>query len=203
MKIIVGLGNPGALYQWTRHNMGFLVLDRFANDNNVVISKKGFHSIYGKGFIDSEKVLFVKPMTFMNRSGISVKEIIDFFSATLKDLLVIHDDLDLPFGSIRFKRKGGDGGHQGVRSIIEELGDNNFLRMKIGIGRPPNEIDPSEYVLSQFGDSERLKLNEILSNASEALKVFILDGLDVAMNRFQRRTKNLIPMDNKDRSIPM
>lgn len=203
MKIIVGLGNPGASYQWTRHNIGFLVLDRFASDNHIMVSKNRFHSIYGIGWIDSEKILLAKPMTFMNRSGISVKEIVEFFSATISDLLIIHDDLDIPFGTIRFKRKGGDGGHQGVRSIIDSLGDKNFLRMKIGIGRPPNNVDPSEYVLSQFDDFERAKLHDILSKASEALKVFILEGLDVAMNRFQKRAKSLIPMETKNRSIPI
>lgn len=203
MKIIVGLGNPGALYQLTRHNIGFLVLDQFANDNNIIISTNRFHSTYGIGWIGSEKILLVKPMTFMNRSGISVKKIFDFFSADIKDLLIIHDDLDIPFGFIRFKRRGGDGGHQGVRSIINSLGDDKFLRMKIGIGRPPDKIDPSEYVLSQFDNFEKLRLNDIVARASEALKVLILEGLDVAMNRFQRRTKSLTPGDTKNRSIPI
>lgn len=187
MKIIVGLGNPGALYQWTRHNIGFLILDQFSNKNFIPISQKGFDSIYGEGLVDSERVILVKPMTFMNRSGISVKKIIDFFYAKLSDLLIIHDDLDLPFGRIRFKRKGGDGGHQGVRSIINELEDENFLRMKVGIGRPPNGIDPTEYVLSRFDEFQKVELGNIIDKASEALKVFILEGLEVAMNRFQRK----------------
>lgn len=187
MKIIVGLGNPGPLYQWSRHNLGFLVLDNFSEKTHIPISSNCFHAIYGIGWINSEKVVLAKPMVFMNRSGTSVKKILEQLNAILSDLLIIHDDLDLPFGRIRFKRKGGDGGHQGVRSVINSLGDHHFLRMKIGIGRPPKEIDPADYVLSQFDEIEKSQLRDILDRAAEALKVFILEGIDLATNRFQKR----------------
>jgi PTH1 family peptidyl-tRNA hydrolase len=127
-------------------------------------------------------------MTFMNQSGEAVKRAIHFFQVEIEDLIVIHDDLDLPFGRLRFKRRGGDGGHQGVRSIIESVGKNTFLRLKIGIGRPPQRTDPANYVLEPFHESDRPLLDEICNRATEALQVLILEGLQTAMNRYQKRT---------------
>jgi len=117
----------------TRHNIGFLAVDRLAKVNRTPIRTKRFKSLFGKGWIDSQQAVFAKPMTFMNRSGEAVKRVADFFGSTIDDLVVLHDDLDLPFGRLRFKQRGGDGGHQGVRSIIERMGGNNFLRLKVGI----------------------------------------------------------------------
>ena len=118
MKIIVGLGNPGITYRRTRHNIGFQVADRFSKINHIPIRTKGFKSLYGTGGIDSQQVILAKPLTFMNRSGEAVKKAFDFFPLGIEDLIVVHDDLDLPFGRLRFKRRGWDGGHQGIRSII-------------------------------------------------------------------------------------
>ncbi len=123
----------------------------------------------------------------MNRSGEAVKRAADFFHLGLEDLVVVHDDLDLPFGKLRFKQRGGDGGHQGVRSIIESMGGNNFLRLKVGIGRPPQGVDPAEYVLEVFNKIEESRLDQILSQAAESLKVMLLEGLETAMNRFQKK----------------
>jgi len=126
-------------------------------------------------------------MTFMNRSGEAVKKTTDFFHLKMEEIVVVHDDLDLPFGRLRFKRRGGDGGHQGVRSIIEGTGGNNFLRLKIGIGRPPPGMDSADYVLSAFDRDEQPLLDQILSEAADSLKVMLLEGLEKTMNQFQKK----------------
>ncbi len=187
MKVIVGLGNPGVPYEETRHNIGFQVVDRLAEINHILISVKRFKSLYGTGWIDSQRVILVKPMSFMNRSGETVKKALHFFQVGIEDLIVIHDDLDLPLGRLRFKQRGSDGGHQGVRSIIESLGKNTFLRLKVGIGRPPKGMDPAEYVLTSFDGIQRSHLEGILSGAAESLMVMLLEGLEKAMNRYQKK----------------
>jgi PTH1 family peptidyl-tRNA hydrolase len=187
VKIIVGLGNPGIPYRMTRHNIGFQVIDRLAKISHIPIRTKHFKSLYGTGWIESQQVILAKPMTFMNRSGEAVKKAADFFHLGMEDLIVVHDDLDLPFGRLRFKRRGGDGGHQGIRSIIERMGGNSFLRLKVGIGRPPQGMDPAEYVLEAFDKAEQSHLNQTLSHSAESIKVMILEGLEKAMNQFQKK----------------
>lgn len=187
MKAIVGLGNPGLRYRGTRHNMGFLVLDRLAKANHISVSAERFKSSYGAGRIDSRRVLLLKPMTFMNRSGEAVREAIDFFKIAAEDLIVIHDDLDLPLGRLRFKRRGGAGGHQGIRSIIEEVGKSTFVRLKVGIGRPPEGMDPADYVLSPFDEAEKELVERIVSRAAESIHVMLLEGIEAAMSRYQKR----------------
>ncbi len=187
MKVIVGLGNPGVYYGKTRHNIGFQVVDRLAEINHILISTKRNKSLYGTGWIDAERVILVKPMTFMNRSGEAVKKTLHFFQVGSEDLIVIHDDLDLLFGRLRFKLRGSDGGHQGVRSIIEVMGKNSFLRLKVGIGRPPQGMDPTEYVLTSFDKIQHSHLDEVISRAAESIKVVLLEGIETAMNRFQKR----------------
>jgi len=187
VKVIVGLGNPGVRYQGNRHNIGFQVADRLAKNNHIPISKKHLKAFYGRGKIDSQEVVLAKPMTFMNRSGEAVRRIVDFFSVDMEDLIVVHDDLDLPFGRLRFKRRGGDGGHQGVRSIIEAMGGNTFLRLKVGVGRPPRGMEVAEYVLCNFDEMQQPHLSEIRSRAAEALVVMLLEGLEAAMNRYQKK----------------
>jgi PTH1 family peptidyl-tRNA hydrolase len=187
VKIIVGLGNPGVRHQGNRHNIGFQVADQLAEKNQIPISKKRLKALYGTGKIDSQEVVLAKPMTFMNRSGEAVRRIVDFFKVGMEDLVIVHDDLDLPFGRLRFKRRGGDGGHQGVRSIIEAMGGNTFLRLKVGIGRPPRGMEVPDYVLCDFDDTQQPQLSEIRSRAAEALVVMLLEGLEVAMNRYQKK----------------
>ena len=188
MKLIVGLGNPGIPYRMTRHNIGFQVVDRLAKLNDIPIRTKRFKSLYGKGWIDFQQIILAKPMTFMNRSGEAVKKAVDFFHLKMDDLIIVHDDLDLPFGRLRFKQRGGDGGHQGVRSIIEGVGGNIFLRLKVGIGRPSQGSDPAEYVLETFEKVEQLHLDQVLLQAAESLKVMLLEGLEKAMNQFQKKS---------------
>jgi PTH1 family peptidyl-tRNA hydrolase len=187
VKVIVGLGNPGVHYEGTRHNIGFQVVDRLAEINHILISTKRFKSLYGIGWIDSQRVILIKPMTFMNRSGEAVKKAVHFFQVGMEDLIVIHDDLDLPFGRLRFKRRGSGGGHQGVRSIIESMGKNSFLRLKVGIGRPPQGMDPAEYVLTFFDEIQKTHLEGIFSRAAESLMVVLLEGVEKAMNRYQKK----------------
>jgi PTH1 family peptidyl-tRNA hydrolase len=187
VKIIVGLGNPGISYKMTRHNIGFQVIDSLAKINHISIRTKRFKSLYGMGWIESEQVILVKPMTFMNRSGEAVRKAADFFHLGMEDLIVVHDDLDLPFGRFRFKQRGGDGGHQGVRSVMERMGGNHFLRLKVGIGRPPQGMDPAAYVLEVFDKGEQSLLDSVLSRAGDSLRVMLLEGLKKAMNQFQKR----------------
>jgi PTH1 family peptidyl-tRNA hydrolase len=165
------------------------VVDRLAQANHILIRTKRLNSHYGTGQIESQAVVLAKPMTFMNRSGEAARKVLNFFRIGLEDLIVIHDDLDIPLGRIRFKQRGGDGGHQGIRSIIEFMRGNNFLRLKVGIGRPPQGTDPAEYVLREFEPSEESRLDEMLTLAAEALKVMLLEGLQTAMNRYQKKIK--------------
>ena len=147
MKIIAGLGNPGDQYRLTRHNMGFLVVDALAEESGIAIQKKKFEALLGDGRIAEHRVLIAKPQTFMNLSGISVRQVLDFYQKTAGDLLVVHDDLDLSFGTVRVKVGGGDGGHKGIRSLIEHLGVANFTRVRLGIGKPSIKEDVERYVL--------------------------------------------------------
>ncbi len=187
MKIIVGLGNPGVGYQWSRHNIGFQVVDRLSEIKQIVVRTKRFKALYGKGRIDRQDVLVVKPMTFMNLSGEAVEKVVAFFHAGMEDLIVVHDDLDLPFGRLRIKRRGGDGGHQGIRSIIDSLGQNTFLRLKVGIGKPPKGREAADYVLGSFNEVEKSQLAWVVSQAAECLTVMLLEGIETAMNRYQRK----------------
>jgi len=189
VKIIVGLGNPGIRYRMSRHNIGFKVVDRLAQISHLSIHTKRFKSLYGTGRIGSQQVILAKPITYMNRSGEAVKKAADFFQLGAEDLVVVHDDMDLPFGTLRFKRRGGDGGHQGLRSIIELTGENNFLRLKVGIGRPPQGMDPAEYVLTVFDKIEQAHLDQTLSQAAESLRVMLVEGLEKAMNQFQKKSR--------------
>ena len=187
MKIIVGLGNPGVHYQWTRHNVGFRVVDQLSEVQRIPICFRRFKAHYGIGRIHSQDVVLVKPLTFMNLSGEAVRKIANTFSVEKEDLIVVHDDLDLALGRLRVKRKGGDGGHQGVRSIIEAMGGNTFLRLKVGIGRPPKGVDPADYVLSSFVEEDELEIRSTLSKAAETVEVILSEGVDAAVNQLQKK----------------
>ena len=192
MKIIVGLGNPGVHYQWTRHNVGFRVVDQLSEVQRIPICFRRFKAHYGIGRIHSQDVVLVKPLTFMNLSGEAVRKIANTFSVEKEDLIVVHDDLDLALGRLRVKRKGGDGGHQGVRSIIEAMGGNTFLRLKVGIGRPPRGVDPADYVLSSFVEEDELEIRSTLSKAAETIEVILSEGVDAAVNQLQKKVPTLL-----------
>lgn len=188
MKLVVGLGNPGAKYRNTRHNIGFLIVDHIAAEEKVKFKRKLCDAWIGEWSGDGEPVLLVKPQTYMNRSGECVKELLGEFGASASDLVVIHDDLDLPFGRIRVRPAGGAGGHRGVLSIMESMDDARFCRVRIGIGRPPDGTDPTDFVLEPFSPEELGQLNEVISRAAAAVTTLLRDGIQKAMEQFNRVT---------------
>ncbi len=189
MKIIAGLGNPGEQYRLTRHNMGFLVVDALADESGIAIQKKKFEALLGDGRIAGNRVLLVKPQTFMNLSGHSIRQVTDFYQKTADDLIVVHDDLDLPFGTVRVKVGGGDGGHKGLRSLIEHLGDANFTRVRLGIGKPPFREDVEHYVLQPCPKADLEQLAEAVRTACDAVREILGPGVQSAMNRFNTRER--------------
>lgn len=190
MKLIIGLGNPGLKYQNTRHNSGFLAIDEVAAGHKIPVQLKGFDAFYGKGRIGEIPVLLAKPMTFMNISGSAVKTIVDYFKVDMQDIIVIHDDIDLPFGTIRLKAGGGHAGHKGLISIIACLGNPEFIRVRIGIGRPFDKLTVERYVLEQFAEDERRLLPEIMKRASDAVTMITSSGIQVAMNLYNEKPAN-------------
>ena len=190
MKLIIGLGNPGSKYQYTRHNIGFLALDTIASHYDISVSLKAFDAWYGKGKLNDVPVLLAKPQTFMNISGVSVKKLVDYFKVDLADIIVVHDDIDLPFNSIRLKTGGGHAGHKGLISIIDELGDPAFIRVRIGIGKPPDRFIVERYVLEQFTNDEVNLLPDITTRVSNAVTMIFSSGIQAAMNQYNERSTN-------------
>jgi len=191
--LLAGLGNPGPQYAQTRHNAGFLVLDAFAADfggGRVVAFRSRFDGQYAELELGGQRVGLLKPETFMNLSGRSVRAALGFFKLTVSDLLVVHDELDVPFGELRLKAGGGDGGHRGLRSISGELADPAYGRLRVGIGRPAPDFqgDIADFVLQAFALEERSVLPTVLANASKAVQAVVTDGLSRTMNRTNQRT---------------
>ncbi len=182
--MIVGLGNPGLAYRRTRHNFGFLAIDKLANELNIPVKRLKFKAMIGEGRFGDSKVVLVKPLTFMNESGRAVAPLLRFFKLPLTNLLVIHDDLDLPLGTLRLRPSGGTSGQRGMASIITQLGTQEFPRMRLGIGRPPGQMDPVDYVLKDFLPSENELKKIVLQTAVEASQTFINEGLTTTMNKF-------------------
>lgn len=182
--LLVGLGNPGREYRETRHNVGFMVIDRFAQEAGISLSRVQQKAIVGLGNVGDHKVLLAKPQTFMNLSGESVAALVRFYKIPLDQLIVVHDDLDLPFGTLRIRPDGGSAGQKGMQSIISRLGTQQFPRMRFGIGRPPGSKQGASYVLHSFSPEEKKELDYLLSRAADALKTFVVEGLEAAMNRF-------------------
>lgn len=187
-SLVFGLGNPGSRYQNTRHNLGFMVVDQISLDFQAVMNKTKFEAVYGKARIDDTDVILAKPMTFMNRSGASVNRFVGYYQVSTQDMLVIHDDIDLDFGRIKIKEKGGDGGHKGIRSIIDAIGKDDFCRLRIGIGRPEARMNPADYVLTPFNQAEREMLNLIITKARDAAVTILCNGAKEGMNRFNQMT---------------
>ncbi len=182
--LIAGLGNPGSDYRHNRHNVGFMVVDGLASALGAPIQRVEMRALVGKGLLDGSRVILAKPQTYMNKSGQSVAPLARFYKVPLEHILVIHDDLDLPFGSLRLRPLGGTGGQKGMESIVSQLGTREFPRMRVGIGRPPGRMDPADYVLHNFNPDEQEMLPELLERAVEAVRSFILEGIEMAMNRF-------------------
>ncbi len=187
MKLIVGLGNPGRTYQWTRHNLGFWVVERLARQHGIKLVKRGLRSVYGLGRVGEVEVVLAKPMTYMNLSGDAVSRLVRFFRVPPQDLIVLQDDLDLPPGKIRIRIKGGHGGHKGIRSIAEAIGSDNFQRVKVGIGRPWEEdIDPSDFVLEPLREEEKTEFQEAVARGVHAVEVLLREGPQQAMEKFHQ-----------------
>lgn len=183
MKLLVGLGNPGDKYAGTRHNIGFLVADRIAARHSIAIKKKGYQGLYGVGRVSGQETTILLPQTFMNRSGASVNAAFKSLGLTPGDLIVIYDDLDLPLGRIRVRPEGGHGGHNGMRDIIAIAGFKDFLRIKVGIGRPERG-DVTSHVLGRFTSDEKKLLPQVLDLAADAAEALLTEGPIEAMNRF-------------------
>ena len=184
--IVAGLGNPGPTYQWTRHNAGFLFLDRLAHLENVTISKKAFSGFSGEWDFAGHRLILLKPQTFMNLSGKSVMQALQFHKLPLSSLIVIHDELDLSFGTVRFKQGGGHGGHNGLRSIMENLGKGDFIRLRIGIGKSPHG-DTTGHVLGRIPPEQMEVLPRILDGGKEMFEVMLKEGLPKAMSLFNNK----------------
>lgn len=182
--LIVGLGNPGRDYRNTRHNIGFMAVDALAEAFSCRGLRVQFKAITSSAHFDGAKVILVKPQTYMNLSGQAVSALMRFYKIPVENLIVIHDDLDLPLGTIRIRPGGGSAGQKGVGSIIEKLGTQDFPRLRLGIGRPPGQMESSDYVLQPFSAAENDLLKMVLEKAVEAVKCFVSENLDTAMNRF-------------------
>ena len=185
--LIAGLGNPGREYRETRHNIGFMLVDRLAVRLNLSFRRLQFKALVATGSHAGNRVILAKPQTFMNLSGQAVSALVRFYKLPLTDLMVAHDHLDLPFGAIRIRPDGGAGGQRGMDSIIERLGTQEFPRIRLGIGRPPGQMDPAAYVLQELSNSDRIFLSQTLDKAADALFLWMEEGLDAAMTRFNGR----------------
>ncbi len=182
--LIIGLGNPGREYRENRHNIGFMLIDRLALRLNARMSRLQSKALIAATRHKDEKIILAKPQTFMNLSGQSVQGLTHFYKLSLENLLLAHDDLDLPFGTIRLRPGGGAGGQKGVKSTIQRLGTNDFPRLRLGIGRPPGRMDAAAYVLQDFPKADEQILSETLDRAADAVFTFIDEGLDAAMNQY-------------------
>lgn len=184
MKLIVGLGNPGTKYAGTRHNVGFSVIVGLADKYNIELSEKKHKAIYGRGMIEGEKVILAMPQTFMNLSGESVRELVDYYKCDPSDVIVAYDDIDLAVGKLRIREKGSAGGHNGMKNIISHLGTQEFVRVRVGIGKKPDRMDLADYVLSRFGKDELLEIKAGCDNACDAIALILKDNAAAAMNKY-------------------
>jgi len=182
--LIAGLGNPGREYRDTRHNVGFMVIDRLAQRLGVTFSRLESRALLTKGVHLGQRVILAKPQTFMNESGVSVGALARFYKVELANLLIAYDDVDLPFGVLRMRPAGGSAGQKGMKSIIERVGSEAFPRLRVGIGRPPGRMDAAAYVLQSFDRSEVGELPAVLDRAAEAVLTYVASGLERAMNQF-------------------
>ena len=182
--LLVGLGNPGREYKDTRHNFGFMLIDRIMVRLNARGMRVQSKAIVTTATYEDRKLILAKPQTYMNLSGQSVQGLIHFYKVPLTNVMVLSDDLDIPFGTIRIRAEGGPGGQRGLSSVIESLGTKDFPRLRLGIGRPPGRMDPANFILQNFSRDEMKSLSEILDRAADAALEFVMNGLDKAMNKF-------------------
>ena len=184
MYLIVGLGNPEADYSKTRHNMGFNVINKIAKKYGIEVNKKKFDGLLGDGIIENKKVILLKPQTYMNLSGKSIIQVVNFYKIPLENIIVIYDDIDVDKGLIRIRKKGSSGSHNGVKSVVEELGTEEFKRIRVGIGKPENENDMINYVIGAIDEEDKEKLDDGVEKAKDALIEILKSNIDIAMNKF-------------------
>ena len=184
MYVIAGLGNPGREYEGTRHNVGFMTLDALADKYNIDVREKAFKGLIGKGVIEGNKVILVKPQTYMNLSGECIRQVMDYYKVDPSEFIVIYDDISLGVGQIRIRAKGSAGGHNGIKNIIAHLGGQVFPRIKVGVGEKPPKWDLADYVLGHFQGDEKKLMEEAYDRAAAAVVEILTDGPDKAMNDF-------------------
>lgn len=205
MYIIAGLGNPGREYVGTRHNVGFLVLEKLAAKENISVLEKKHKAIIGKGVVAGQKCILARPQTYMNLSGESIRQMLDYYKIDeTSELIVISDDISLDPGQIRIRKKGSAGGHNGLKNIIAHLGHDSFIRVKIGVGEKPKGWDLADYVLGRFSASDREAVEEAADRAVEAIRVILSEGADAAMNQFNsvKKTARELSKESKQKAEP-
>ncbi len=195
MYFIVGLGNPGLQYENTRHNVGFMAIDYLANKYDIDVRKLKFKSLYGQGEISGHKVMLIKPQTYMNNSGEAIRELRNFYKFDIDKLIVIYDDIDIDFGTIRIRKKGSAGSHNGMKSIIYQIQDDQFPRIKVSIGKKPEKWDLANFVLSGFSHKEVGVLEDEIRLAAEGIEIILKEDIDKAMNRCN--SVKLVKEDNE------
>lgn len=195
MYFIVGLGNPGLQYENTRHNVGFMTIDYLANKYDIDVRKLKFKSLYGQGKISGHKVMLIKPQTYMNNSGEAIRELKNFYKFDIDKLIVIYDDIDIDFGTIRIRKKGSAGSHNGMKSIIYQIQDDQFPRIKVSIGKKPEKWDLANFVLSGFSQEEVGVLEDEIRLAAEGIEIILKEDIDKAMNRCN--SVKLVKEDNE------
>lgn len=184
MKLIVGLGNPGREYELTRHNIGFMVIDELAKRWNISLNEQKFKGVFGAGFVNGEKVVLLKPLTYMNLSGESIRPLMDYYKIDVEDFVVLYDDLDIPVGKLRLRMKGSAGGHNGVKSTIAHLGTQEFQRIRMGIDRPKNGMKVPDYVLGRFSAEEMPEVESAIQKSADACEEWLKKPFLQIMNTF-------------------
>ena len=187
MYVIAGLGNPGREYEGTRHNVGFMTLDALADKYNIDVREKAFKGLIGKGMIEGNKVILVKPQTYMNLSGECIRQVMDYYKVDPEDILVVYDDISLAPGQLRIRAKGSAGGHNGIKSIIAHLGTQEFPRVKVGVGEKPSRMDLADYVLGHFPKEEQATMDDAVKEAADAVCEIVNVGIAQAMNDHNRK----------------
>ena len=192
MYLVVGLGNPGKQYEATRHNMGFDTVDRLVEDYNVPQGGVKFNAMYGKGRIGGQPVILMKPLSYMNLSGGPIREMANYFKIDPEtEMIVVYDDIDLDPGQLRIRKKGSAGGHNGIKHIIQQLGTQNFVRIKVGVGAKPKGWDLADHVLGRFDKDDRALVEEAQERACKAVELILTDSVDAAMNEYNKKTGNV------------
>ena len=191
MYLIAGLGNPSKTYEGTRHNVGFSMIDALADAFQIDVTTKKHKAIVGRGVIEGMKVILAKPQTYMNLSGESIREIVDFYKIDPENMIIIYDDISLDVGRLRIRKKGSAGGHNGIKNIIAHLGTDVFPRIKVGVGEKPQGWDLADYVLSKYSKEEQQALREASDNVIGAVKLMVMDNIDAAMNQYNAKKRDV------------